>query len=351
MEILREDQALEQVANVACPAGHRRRTRWPCPTSTGATASPSAAWRRRDADDGVVSPGGVGYDINCGVRLLRTDLTRDEVQPQAASGWSTSSSATCPPAWAPAGQVAGSTAGAGRASSREGAALGGRARATAGPRTWSVTEERRLHRRAPTPTRSATAAKERGLPPARHARLGQPLPRGAGGRARSSTPTAARGHGPRARRPGHGDDPLRLARPRPPGLRRLPRDDGPRGGREVRHRAARPPAGLRPARVAGGTRLPGGDGLRRQLRLGQPPGHRPLGRGTPSSRCFGASRRGAGHATSSTTWPTTSPSSRTHTVEGKAHGALRPPQGRHAGLPGRPPGRPARVPRRSASRC
>jgi tRNA-splicing ligase RtcB len=32
--------------------------------------------------DGVVSPGGVGYDINCGVRLLRTNLTVTEVKPK-----------------------------------------------------------------------------------------------------------------------------------------------------------------------------------------------------------------------------------------------------------------------------
>ena len=32
-----------------------------------------------DADEGVLSPGGVGYDINCGVRLLRTELQRGEV--------------------------------------------------------------------------------------------------------------------------------------------------------------------------------------------------------------------------------------------------------------------------------
>ncbi len=31
--------------------------------------------------DGVISPGGVGYDINCGVRLLATHLDRDEVEP------------------------------------------------------------------------------------------------------------------------------------------------------------------------------------------------------------------------------------------------------------------------------
>ena len=31
--------------------------------------------------DSVVSPGGVGFDINCGVRLLRTNLTEKDVQP------------------------------------------------------------------------------------------------------------------------------------------------------------------------------------------------------------------------------------------------------------------------------
>ena len=31
---------------------------------------------------GVISPGGVGYDINCGVRLLRTNLTEEQVRPR-----------------------------------------------------------------------------------------------------------------------------------------------------------------------------------------------------------------------------------------------------------------------------
>ena len=35
-----------------------------------------------DAADGVVSPGGVGFDINCGVRLVRTGLRRDDVAPR-----------------------------------------------------------------------------------------------------------------------------------------------------------------------------------------------------------------------------------------------------------------------------
>ncbi len=36
-----------------------------------------------DADEGIITPGGVGYDINCGVRLMRTDLTYSEVKPKA----------------------------------------------------------------------------------------------------------------------------------------------------------------------------------------------------------------------------------------------------------------------------
>lgn len=35
-----------------------------------------------DAQEGMISPGGVGYDINCGVRLLRTDITEKELRPR-----------------------------------------------------------------------------------------------------------------------------------------------------------------------------------------------------------------------------------------------------------------------------
>ena len=36
-----------------------------------------------DSEEGIITPGGVGYDINCGVRLMRTDLTYKEVKPKA----------------------------------------------------------------------------------------------------------------------------------------------------------------------------------------------------------------------------------------------------------------------------
>ena len=80
IEVIREDQAPEQVANVA----H-------LPGIVGASlAMPDIHWGYGFAiggvgatrlDDGVISPGGVGFDINCGVRLLRTDLQEEEVRP------------------------------------------------------------------------------------------------------------------------------------------------------------------------------------------------------------------------------------------------------------------------------
>lgn len=71
----------EQVTNVAClpgivraalcmPDGH-----W----GYGFPIGGVAAFR---ADSGVISPGGIGFDINCGMRLLRTSLTEEEVRPK-----------------------------------------------------------------------------------------------------------------------------------------------------------------------------------------------------------------------------------------------------------------------------
>jgi tRNA-splicing ligase RtcB (3'-phosphate/5'-hydroxy nucleic acid ligase) len=78
---LRGDPALEQVANVACLPGIVR----------ASLAMPDAHWgygfpiggvAAFDTEEGVVSPGGVGYDINCGVRLLRSTLRREEIEPR-----------------------------------------------------------------------------------------------------------------------------------------------------------------------------------------------------------------------------------------------------------------------------
>jgi tRNA-splicing ligase RtcB (3'-phosphate/5'-hydroxy nucleic acid ligase) len=81
MHDIRQDASLQQVANVA----H-------LPGIVGASiAMPDIHWgygfpiggvAATDAEEGVVSPGGVGYDINCGVRLVASSLTREAIAPR-----------------------------------------------------------------------------------------------------------------------------------------------------------------------------------------------------------------------------------------------------------------------------
>ncbi len=64
------------------PARHRCARRSACRTGTGGTASRSAASPPSAPTRASISPGGIGFDINCGMRLIRTDLTEDEVRPR-----------------------------------------------------------------------------------------------------------------------------------------------------------------------------------------------------------------------------------------------------------------------------
>jgi len=81
IDAIRKDQAPDQVANVAFLPG----------IQYASLAMPDIHWgygfciggvcATDPNEGGVISPGGVGYDINCGVRLLRTNLTYREVKP------------------------------------------------------------------------------------------------------------------------------------------------------------------------------------------------------------------------------------------------------------------------------
>ena len=80
LEAIRSDQAPQQAVNVAHLPG----------IVSASLAMPDIHWgygfpiggvAAFDVRDGVISPGGVGYDINCGVRLMASKLTRAEVQP------------------------------------------------------------------------------------------------------------------------------------------------------------------------------------------------------------------------------------------------------------------------------
>jgi tRNA-splicing ligase RtcB len=83
-EVLRgivDDPALSQVANVACLPGILDRS-IAMPDIHWGYGFPIGGVAAFDLDGGVVSPGGVGYDINCGVRLLRTDLAITDLRPR-----------------------------------------------------------------------------------------------------------------------------------------------------------------------------------------------------------------------------------------------------------------------------
>ncbi len=79
MADMRDDPALLQVANVATLPGIQRAS-LAMPDIHYGYGFPIGGVAATDPDEGVISPGGVGYDINCGVRLLRSDLTAADVR-------------------------------------------------------------------------------------------------------------------------------------------------------------------------------------------------------------------------------------------------------------------------------
>ncbi|UCH50806.1 MAG: RtcB family protein [Chloroflexota bacterium] len=79
LDVIREEQSLEQVANVAFLPGIVNRS-MAMPDIHWGYGFPIGGVAATRTSDGVISPGGVGYDINCGVRLLRTNLTESEVK-------------------------------------------------------------------------------------------------------------------------------------------------------------------------------------------------------------------------------------------------------------------------------
>ncbi|MFA5452331.1 MAG: RtcB family protein [Candidatus Methanomethylophilaceae archaeon] len=75
---IREDNAPQQAANVACLPG----------IVGSSMAMPDIHWgygfpiggvAAVDVNSGSISPGGIGFDINCGVRLIKTDLTLESI--------------------------------------------------------------------------------------------------------------------------------------------------------------------------------------------------------------------------------------------------------------------------------
>ncbi|MDI6821061.1 MAG: RtcB family protein [Patescibacteria group bacterium] len=81
-KILRDilkDESLEQVVNVATLPGIQKYS-YAMPDIHEGYGFPIGGVAAMDINEGVISPGGIGFDINCGVRLLRTEKTFDETR-------------------------------------------------------------------------------------------------------------------------------------------------------------------------------------------------------------------------------------------------------------------------------
>src|SRR4030042_1878512 len=75
---IRKDQSLLQAANVACLPGIVGKS-MAMPDIHWGYGFPIGGVAAFDADKGIISPGGIGYDVNCGVKLVRTDLRVKDV--------------------------------------------------------------------------------------------------------------------------------------------------------------------------------------------------------------------------------------------------------------------------------
>src|SRR5207248_6104255 len=78
IEAIEQDRSLEQLANVATLPGIIDAA-LAMPDIHQGYGFPVGGVAATEAPDGVVSPGGVGYDINCGVRLIALPLNTDEL--------------------------------------------------------------------------------------------------------------------------------------------------------------------------------------------------------------------------------------------------------------------------------
>lgn len=75
------DRTIQQAMNVATLPGVQKHV-VVLPDGHEGYGFPVGGVAAMSLDDGVISPGGVGYDINCGVRLIRTDLREEDVRPR-----------------------------------------------------------------------------------------------------------------------------------------------------------------------------------------------------------------------------------------------------------------------------
>jgi tRNA-splicing ligase RtcB len=78
---MHKDLTLDQAANVSFLQGIYKYS-ITLPDGHQGYGFPIGGVAATDFEEGVISPGGVGYDINCGVRLLRTNFDKEDIEPK-----------------------------------------------------------------------------------------------------------------------------------------------------------------------------------------------------------------------------------------------------------------------------
>ncbi len=76
-----DEGVLDQITNVACLPGIQRYALC-MPDAHRGYGFPIGGVAAFDSEEGVISPGGIGFDINCGMRLIRTNLMVDDIKPR-----------------------------------------------------------------------------------------------------------------------------------------------------------------------------------------------------------------------------------------------------------------------------
>ena len=81
LEKMKTDRTLIQASNMAALPGIYK---YGCvmPDGHEGYGFPIGGVAALDIKEGGLSPGGIGYDINCGVRLLKTNLTKEQIEPR-----------------------------------------------------------------------------------------------------------------------------------------------------------------------------------------------------------------------------------------------------------------------------
>ena len=98
LEKVFEDRSIGQLVNVATLPGIQKYA-LAMPDIHEGYGFPIGGVAAFDMEEGIISPGGVGYDINCGVRLLRSNVNYNDIKDHIVAAYESNSKRCSFGAW------------------------------------------------------------------------------------------------------------------------------------------------------------------------------------------------------------------------------------------------------------